>query len=163
MALPLMRRRGPGIRPLIDGVAHGGVGGARAFGAHVALGGEAGHQIGAAASVGEDGALRDGFLHGLQIFRAGMQEQMDMRVDQAGEQRAVAKIDDLRARGMGDGRAHFDDAFAAHQHFAGRDNAAGFDIDQARGVKYDGARGLGAGRAAEREEGNEANGHRALS
>ena len=33
----------PGDEALIDGIAYRGVGGARAFGAHVALGGEAGH------------------------------------------------------------------------------------------------------------------------
>ena len=58
-----------GNSPLIDGVAHGGVGGAGAFGAHVALGGEAGHQIVARGERGEDGALGDGFLDGLQDLR----------------------------------------------------------------------------------------------
>ena len=70
---------------LIDRVAHGGVGGARAFGSHVALGREAGHQIGTRGERGSDGALRDGFLDGLQILGAGMQEQVHMGVDQAGK------------------------------------------------------------------------------
>ena len=32
----------------------------------------------------ENGALRDGFLHGLQTFVAGMKEQVHMGVDQTG-------------------------------------------------------------------------------
>ena len=38
-----------------------------------------------AASVADDGALRDRFLYRLQILRAGMQEEMDVRIDQAQE------------------------------------------------------------------------------
>ena len=90
-------------QPAIDGVAHGGIGGARAFGAHVALGGEAGHQVGLGGQHGQDGPLRHGFLDGLQILRAGMQKQVHMRVDQARQQRAVAQVDNLRAWRMRDG------------------------------------------------------------
>ena len=142
MALPLMRRRGPGIWPLIDGVAHGGVGGAGAFGAHVALGGEAGHEIVARGESGDDGALRDGFLDGLQIFGAGMQEEVDVRVDEAGQQGGVAEVDDFRAGWACDFGADFGDGVALDQDFAGSDHFAGFDVEQARGVKNDGVRGL---------------------
>ena len=96
MALPLMRRRGPGNQALIDRVADGGVGGAGAFGAHVALGGESCKQIVARGNRGENGALRHGFLHRLQIFGAGMQEKMDVRVDEAGKQSGVAEVDEAR-------------------------------------------------------------------
>jgi hypothetical protein len=72
-----------------------------------------------AASHGEDGPLRHGFLDGLQIFRAGMQEQVHVRVDQARQQGAVAQIDDFGGWRMGDRRAHLDDAFASDQHLAG--------------------------------------------
>ena len=146
-----------GNQAVIDGVAHGGVGRARAFGAHVALGGEAGHQIVAGGERGEDGALRDGFLDGLQVFGAGMQEQMHVGVDQAGQQRGVAEIDDLRAGGMRDGRADGGDAIALDQDFAGRRDVAGFDVEQARGMQDDGARGLrgreNRRRSEEREDG----------
>ena len=137
-ALPLMRRRGPGNQPLIDGIAHGGIGRAGAFRAHVALGGEAGHQVVAGGQHGEDGALRNGFLNGLQVLRAGMQEQVHMRVDQAGQQRAIAQVDDLRAGRMGDRGAGFDDAVVLHQHLTGRKIAPGFDIQHARRVQHDG-------------------------
>ena len=111
-----------GNQALIDGVAHGGVGGARALGTHVALGGEAGHQVVARGQRGEDGALRHRFLNGLQIFRAGMQEQVHVRVDQAGQQRGVAEIDDLARRRDGRPmRPTAADAVALDQHFAGRE------------------------------------------
>ena len=70
-----------GDEALIDGVAHGGIGGAGALRPHVALGGEAGHQIVPRGERGQDSALRDRFLDRLQIFRAGMQEQVHVRVD----------------------------------------------------------------------------------
>ena len=99
IALPLTRRRGPGISASIDGVAHGGIGGARAFGAHVALRCESGHQI--VASGERRGMVRCGTdsCDGLQVFRAWMQEQVHVRVDQAGQQSGVAEIDDLRVGG----------------------------------------------------------------
>ena len=90
MALPLMRRRGPGMRPasiaLRTAVRPTG-----ALGAHVALGGEAGHQIVARGQRRHHGALRHRFLDRLQVFGAGMQEQMHVCVDQAGHQRKVAR------------------------------------------------------------------------
>src|SRR5690242_1992180 len=51
----------------IDGVANGSIGGSGAFGAHVAFGGEAGHQIVSRGESSDDRALRDGLLDGLQI------------------------------------------------------------------------------------------------
>ena len=102
----------PGNQSLIDGVADRRVGGAGAFGPHVALGGEAGHQVSLGGQCREDRALRHGLLHRLQILRAGMQEQMHVRVDQAGHQRHVAEIDDLRTGGMVYRRADFDDTLA---------------------------------------------------
>ena len=54
-----------GDQTLIDRVAYGGVGGACAFGAHVALGGEACKQVVARGERGENRALRNGFLDGL--------------------------------------------------------------------------------------------------
>ena len=80
-----------GNQPVIDGVANSGVGGAGAFGAHVALGGESGHADRRARPAWPDGALRHGFFHGLQIFRAGMEEQVDVRVDQARQQSACRR------------------------------------------------------------------------
>ena len=128
---------------VIDGVADGGVRGAGAFGAHVALGGEAGEEVVARGERGDDGALRDGFFHGLQIFRAGMEEEVDVRVDEAGEQGGVAEVDDFRACGRDFG-ADFFDASPWMRISPGGD-AAGLDVEQAGGVQDDrmhGGRGL---------------------
>ena len=136
-----------GDKAVIDGVAHSGVGCARALGSHVALGGEAGHQIIARGKSRDDGALRDGFLDGLQILGAGMQEKMHMRIDQARQQRGVAEIDDLRAGGMCHRGTDGADAVALNQNLAGCGDVAGLDVEQARGVENDG--GLAAERTSE--------------
>ena len=102
----------PGNQPIIDGVANRCVGGARAFGPHVAFGGEAGHQVVPRRQRRQDRALRHGLLHRLQIFRAGMQKQVHVRVDQARQQSAVAQIDHLRTRRTLHRRAHFHNAFS---------------------------------------------------
>ena len=80
----------------VYGVAHGAVGRAGSLRAHVALSGEAGEKIFASGLRGDDGALWDGLLDGLQIFRTGMKEEMDMRVNETGEERDVAEVDDPR-------------------------------------------------------------------
>ena len=76
--------------------------------------------------------MRDGFLNSLQIFGAGMEEQVDVHVNY------------LRSRWMRDGCADFGDAFALDEDFTGRDEATGFDIEKARGVKDCGVSGGGA-------------------
>ena len=64
----------PDDEACVDGIAYRRIGGARPFGAHVALGGEARHQIVTGGAHREQGALRHGFFDGLQILIAGMQE-----------------------------------------------------------------------------------------
>ena len=137
MALPLTRMRGPGIRPLSMALRTDGVRRTGALGSHVALGGEARHQIVPGRQGRQDGPLRLGFLDGLQILGAGMQEKMHMRVDQARHQGGVAKIDHFGARGMLHAAADGGDALAFDQDFAGADDLAGFHVQQPRGVKDD--------------------------
>ena len=91
-----------GDQALVDGVAYGGIGRTGAFGTHVALGGEAGHQVVLRGENGDDGPLRHGFLNRLQIFGAGVQEQVDVGIDEAGKQRAVAQVDGFGVGGMRD-------------------------------------------------------------
>ena len=124
--------------PLVDGVADGGVGRAGALGAHVALGGEAGHQVGLGGLLGENRAPGNGLLDGLQVLSAGMQEQMHVRVDQAGQQRGVAEVDDPCALRMVDRCADSADALALDQNLAGLEQVSGIDLEQARGVEHDG-------------------------
>ncbi len=96
----------------IDGIADGSISGAGALGSHVALGGKAGHQVGLGRLLGQNRAPGNGLLHRLQVFRARMQEQMHVRVNESGEQRGIAEVDDLRARRMVDRFPHGTDPFA---------------------------------------------------
>jgi len=73
-----------------------------------------------------------------------------MGVDQAGHQSVVAEVDRLCSGRVRDGGAGGDNLVAFHQNFPGRNDAAGFDIEQTRGMKNDWVRGrgsLGAGPA----------------
>jgi hypothetical protein len=63
-----------------------------------------------------------------------MKEQVHVGVNQAGEKRAVAEIDDFGARRMGDFGAHFFYFVTLHEYFAWSGNAAGLDVEQARSV-----------------------------
>ena len=124
----------PGDRAAVDGVAHGRIRGASAFGPHVAFGRKAGHEIVSRGDRRTDRAFGNGFIERLRVFRAWMQEQMHVRVDQSRHQRAVAQIDRLRVVRMINMTADRDDALAADQHFARRKDFAAVHIEQARGV-----------------------------
>ncbi len=126
-----------GNQPGVDGVAHRGVGGACALGAHIALGGEAGHQVIFRGESRENRSLRDGLFHRLQVLRAGMKEQVNVRVNQPGHKRDVTQVDDLGARRPADFRPGLGDALALHEHLARRDDLAALDVEHARGVQDD--------------------------
>ena len=59
---------------------------------------------------------------------------MNVRVDQTGQQSAIAKINDRCAGWVIYGCADLDDAIAAHQYFTGGNYAATLDIKQAGGM-----------------------------
>ncbi len=59
------------------------------------LGGEPGKEIVARGDGGRDGALRNRFCDCLQIFGTGVEEEMDVRVNQAGEKSGVAEINNF--------------------------------------------------------------------
>jgi hypothetical protein len=63
-----------------------------------------------------------------------MKEQVHVGVNQAGEKRGVAQIDDFGARRMGDFGANFFYFVGVHEYFAWSGDAAGLDVEQARGV-----------------------------
>jgi len=67
-----------------------------------------------------------------------MEEEVHMRVDEAGEQRGVAEIDDLSALGMVDGSGDGADAVAFNEDLARLQERAGVDLEQAGGVEDDG-------------------------
>ena len=64
----------------------------------------------------------------MQIFRAGMQKEMHMSIDQSGKQRGVAEIDDLRALRTIDRFANGADAVAFNQHLTRPEHHAGIDL-----------------------------------
>jgi hypothetical protein len=70
-----------------------------------------------------------------------MKEEVHMGVDQSRHQGGVAKVDRLRSSGMGDGRSGGNHLAPLHQDLTRRNNAAGFNIEQARGMEYDRAGG----------------------
>ena len=72
---------------LVDGVANRSIGRACALGAHVSLGCIAGHHVVFGGLLGKNGAPGNRFLDGLQILCAGVQEEVNMRIDQARHER----------------------------------------------------------------------------
>ena len=140
IAFPLTRMRGPGDLSLVDGVADCGVGRPRTFRTHVALGSKAGQKIGLRGQGSGDHPLGHGLDHGLKIFRAGVEKEMNVGVDQARHQGRVAEIDGLRTGGMGYGGAGSHDLSAFDQDLTGGENTARFYIEKTRGVENDGLR-----------------------
>jgi hypothetical protein len=67
-----------------------------------------------------------------------MQEQVHVRVDEAGQQSGIPEIDRLRALRVVDLFADGLDALALNQNLARRDNLARCHIKQPRGVKDNG-------------------------
>jgi hypothetical protein len=74
---------------------------------------------------------------------------MHVGIDQSGQQRAVAQIDDLRSRRMGHLCTNFCNPLALHQHFAGFQDASAFDVEQTRRMQHDGVDGFGLGMSYE--------------
>jgi hypothetical protein len=70
-----------------------------------------------------------------------MEEEVDVRVNQAGEQSGVAEIEDFCAGWPADFRADFFYGVGLDEDFARGDEAAGFYVEKARGVEDDGVRG----------------------
>ena len=85
--------------------------------------------------LGEEGAPGNGFLDCLEVFCTGVEEEMDMGVDKAWEQRFVAEVDDLRVLRMIDGCAGGADAIALDENLSGAEEDAGVNLKQAGGVE----------------------------
>ncbi len=106
-----------------------------------------------AASVATIVRCGNGFLDGLQVLGAGVQKEVVCGVDQPGQQSSVAEIDDFSALRMGYLGTHFHDAISADEDFGRADHAAGFDIQQARGMN-DSRRLRGSSGKGEQEQGS---------
>jgi hypothetical protein len=65
-----------------------------------------------------------------------VEKEVHMRVDEAGHERGVAEVDNLRSGRMRDVCAGFDDAVPGDQDLAGSEDFAGGDIEDARGVQH---------------------------
>ena len=74
----------------------------------------------------------------MQVFSARVKEEMDVGVDQTGEQRGVAQVDDFGALGMINRGADGANAIPIDQHFTGLKQGTGIHLEQARGVEDDG-------------------------
>jgi hypothetical protein len=59
-------------------------------------------------------------------------------IDEAGQQRGIAEIDDATARRHVGARADAGDASALHHHQAGLAEAAAATVEQVRGLEHDG-------------------------
>ena len=73
----------------------------------------------------------------MKIFRTGVKEEVDVRVDKAWEKRGVAEFNDFGAGRARDFRAELGDRVARDQNFAGGGEFARFDVEQSRGVEDD--------------------------
>jgi hypothetical protein len=89
----------------------------------------------------------------LQVFSAGVQEEMDVSVDEAGEERGVAEVDDARALRVLDGCADSKDALTLDENLSGLEQGSVVDLQKASGVEHDGGgwRLLGVEKAGKRE------------
>jgi len=85
----------------------------------------------------------------LQVLGSGMEEKMDVGVDEPGHQRGRAQIDYRDATGMGDRGTSFNNAVAAYQNLGGADEDAMLHIEDVGCVEHNivaGRSGAGSGR-----------------
>jgi hypothetical protein len=71
-----------------------------------------------------------------------MQEEMNMRVNEAGKKGDIAQVEDFSVWRMGDRYADRLDAFPIDQHFRGVKEIAGVDLEKPVSAQYDGHCGL---------------------
>ena len=128
----------PGDEPCVDGVADRRVCRASALGAHIALGGEAGHQIRFGGLFSQNRAPGNRLFDRLQVLGPGVEKEVHMGVDKAGKQRGVTQVNDLGPLRVLDGSAHGADALALDQNFARLEQRSGVYLEQPRRVEHDG-------------------------
>ena len=138
---------------LIDGLLEFDIGVGGAFGAEIADGGEAGHQRGAQVIDGAGGAQGEAFVRDLIVprrFVVGVEQDVGVAFDQAGEQGGAGEVDDLGVGGVdGGGGSGGLDAVAADAD--GPAFVGSLAIEDAGGLEDGGV--LGEGGEGEEEEG----------
>ena len=70
---------------------------------------------------------------------------MNVRINQAGHQRAVAQVDDFSSRETPHRGPDLDDTITLHEHFAGLHNAPVLYVQQPRRMQHDCMRRLRLG------------------
>src|SRR5579883_1248090 len=108
----------------VNCIADGRIRRAGALGPHVPLGRKARHQIGFGSKGCRNCAFGYRLLHSLQIFRARMEEEVYVGIDQSWHDSDVAEINSLRVRWMRNTGPGFSDALTAHQYFSRRDHSS---------------------------------------
>ena len=126
----------PGNKSLVNGVTNRRVCRSGALGAHVSFRRKSRQQVVSCVQNRCYGALWNRFLNRLKIFRARVQEQMDVHIDKAGHQGAVAKVDGHSASRVADFDSGFHDAIPLNKKFAGSQHATCLDIQKAGGMEY---------------------------
>jgi hypothetical protein len=121
---------------LIDGIADRGIGRPCSFRAHVAFGRKAGHEIVSSGQGCKDSSLRNRLLNGLQVFRSGVKEQMNMDIDQTGQKRPVPQVNDLGSLRMSYGRAYLGDSFAFYEDFRRGEHFASLNVEKPRRAQH---------------------------
>jgi hypothetical protein len=71
-----------------------------------------------------------------------MEEEVDVRINEAGKERHITKVDDLRALGVVHRHADRLDSVALDENLTRLKHGSGVDLEQAGGVKNDGWRGV---------------------
>src|SRR5258705_3611228 len=103
-------------------------------GADVAYGSEAGHQRHAGVDAGVERALSDGLLQRVQpllLVVVGIgKRQVGVGVNEARQQRGIAKVDNLRVSGKFSGGADSNNFAAAHNNQAWRNDGVAFTIEE---------------------------------
>src|SRR3974377_1877127 len=74
-------------------------------------------KIGADREHGDESALGDGFLDGLEVLGTRVKEKVDVRVDETGEERDIAEIEQLRSGWMFDAGADLAGAGGVEVYF----------------------------------------------
>jgi hypothetical protein len=87
--------------------------------------------------LGEYGAPGNGLLDRLQVLSAGVQEKMNMGIDQSWEQCGVAEVDDSGAQRMIHRYSRRANAVTLDKDLAGLEKCAGVNLEKAGSVEHD--------------------------
>ena len=143
---------------LVDRLLEPDVGIARALGAEVALGGEAGLERLVGVDHGAGGAQRERLVQHLIVplgLVVRVEEEVRMALDHAGHQGRARKVDRARAGGSGEVRADRRDPVALDQHRPAFMRCRIDPVEHPRGAEEEGVGERRRGRAEAEQQGGE--------